>query len=187
MALKLSIIGNVVDYGTEHRYDVEEMIHKIEKIPFDDSYFPHFLKRLEDVSSILYLADNTGEIVFDRLLIERLFNMGKQITVVVKSNPIINDATSEDAVYAGLDEFASIVKGDEGIAYSAPGMISCCSTRAFKELLHSVDMVISKGQGNYEALNDENREVFFLLMAKCPLVASDIGCDVGTMVLRVNQ
>jgi uncharacterized protein with ATP-grasp and redox domains len=187
MAVKMSIIGNVVDFGTMHRYDAEQMIKEIETLSFDETNYPDFKKRLNDSSSVLYLADNTGEIVFDRLLLEQLHNRGKEITVVVKSNPIINDATLEDATWAGIKEFATIMNGDEGCGYSAPGFILEWASPSFLELLDRVDMVISKGQGNYEALNQIDREVFFLLMAKCPLVATNIGCERGTMVLRVNQ
>jgi len=187
MAVKLSIIGNVVDFGTIHRYDADEMIKKIETLCFDDSNYPYFKKRLEESTSLLYLADNTGEILFDRLLLEQLHAMGKRTTVVVKSNPIINDATIEDATWAGIDEYATVIKGDEGCEYSAPGLILKWTSNSFQHLLERVDMVISKGQGNYEALNQIDREVFFLLMAKCPLVAKDIGCEKGTMVLQVNQ
>jgi uncharacterized protein with ATP-grasp and redox domains len=77
--------------------------------------------------------------------------------------------------------------GDEGKGYSAPGLILKWTSTHFQKILRQVDMVIAKGQGNYEALNQVDREVFFLLMAKCPLVANDIGCETGTMVLRVNR
>jgi hypothetical protein len=186
MAVKLSIIGNVVDFGTMNRYNVMEMINDIADKPFDDTDFALFKKKLDDSSSILYLADNTGEIVFDKLLLEQLHQMNKDITYVVKSNPIINDATIEDACFVGIDRFARVVNGDDGFDYSAPGLVSAFTSSDFKQMLTDADMVISKGQGNYESLSDSDREIFFLLMVKCPLVARNIQIDVGTMVLKVN-
>ena len=186
MAVKLSIIGNVVDFGTMHRYDMLEMIDNLSQHPFDDEGYDSFKQRLSDADSVLFLADNTGEIVFDRLLIEKLREMGKTITYVVKRHPIINDATIADAKAVGIDQLATVVNGDDGTDYSAPGLVLSFTSSHFKKLLGEADLVISKGQGNYESLNDIGREVFFLLMVKCPLVARAIGIDVGTMVLKVK-
>jgi len=186
MAAKLSIIGNVVDFGTINRFNVEEMIDNIAHKPFDHKGYAVFKKRLENASSILYLADNTGEVIFDFLLIEQLAKMKKNITYVVKSNPIINDATEDDALFAGIDRYATIMKGDDGQTFSSPGMVLKYGSDEFLDALDAADMVISKGQGNYESLSMVDREVFFLLMVKCPLVANDIGINVGTMVLKVK-
>ena len=185
MAIKLAIIGNVIDFGAVKRYDVEEMIKNISHKPFNHERYALFKERLEKASSILYLADNTGEVVFDYLLLEQIFSQDREITYVVKSHPIINDATKEDALYAGIDSFATIMEGDDGMSYSSPGMVLRYSSPAFKRALDQADVVISKGQGNYESLSALDREVFFLLMVKCPLVAREIGIEVGTMVLKV--
>lgn len=184
MAVKLAIIGNVVDFGTMNRYNVMEMIDNMSQHPFDDAGYESFKKRLDEADSVLFLADNTGEIVFDRLLLEKIKERGKSITYVVKSHPIINDATIADAKAVGIDQLATVVNGDDGTEFSAPGLVLSFTSSLFKELLSEADMVISKGQGNYESLNDIDREVFFLLMVKCPLVARAIGIDVGTMVLK---
>jgi len=187
MAVKLSIIGNVVDFGTMNRYNVMDIIENIASHPFDDAGYTLFKKRLEQASTVLFLADNTGEIVFDRLLIEQIHHKNKSITYVVKNNPIINDATKTDAEDVGIDEFARIVTGDEETSYSSPGLVLKYASKTFTKLLKESDIVISKGQGNYEALNDLDREIFFLLMVKCPLVSKSIGIEVGTMVLKVKQ
>ncbi len=187
MAVKLSIIGNVVDFGTMNRYNVMDIIENIASHPFDDAGYTLFKRRLEQASTVLFLADNTGEIVFDRLLIQQLHHKNKSITYVVKNNPIINDATKTDAEDVGIDEFAHIVTGDEGTSYSSPGLVLKYTSKTFTKLLKESDLVISKGQGNYEALNDLDREIFFLLMVKCPLVSKSIGIEVGTMVLKVKQ
>ena len=187
MAVKLAIVGNVIDFGTMNRLDSKEMINNINDIPFNNQVFPLFEKRANNAKTVLYLSDNTGEIIFDRLLVDQLVKRNCQVTFAVKKNPIINDATRNDAEFAEIDKIATIIEGDDGSNYSAPGFVSDLTSTEFKDLLSSVDLVISKGQGNYESLNDEQREIFFLLMVKCPLVAGVINIDVGTMVLTVNQ
>ncbi len=185
-AVKLSIIGNVIDFGTSNRYDVEDMIDKAMDREVGNSY-SEFKSKLEKTENILYLADNAGETFFDRLLIAKLADMGKKITYVVKANPIINDATIEDAIYAGIDNFAEIIEGDKGLEKSAPGTILSYTSKDFLNHFKNADTVIAKGQGNYESLSNVDRDMIFLLMVKCPLVANDIGIEVGNLVLKVKE
>lgn len=186
MAIQLSIAGNVIDFGTNNRFNVEDMIDKAVRKEFVDEAYPRFKKVLEQSKTILYLADNAGEIFFDKLLIEELDKRGKKVTYVVKANPIINDATADDAKVAGIDKLATIMAGDAGQKQSAPGILLSYASNDFLELFKSADMVISKGQGNYESLSDSGREIFFLLMVKCPLVAQDIGVEMTRLVLKVK-
>ena len=186
MAVKLAIVGNVIDFGTSNRFNLGDMIDNAVKKKFVDEAYPQFKKTLEQANTILYLADNSGEIFFDKLLIEKLTKRGKDITYVVKANPIINDVLVEDAKFAGMDKLATIMEGDAGQKRSAPGMVLSYVSKEFQEKLRSSDMVISKGQGNYESLSGIDREVFFLLMVKCPLVAQDIGTEMAQLVLKVK-
>ena len=187
MSIKLAIVGNVIDFGTSNRFNLEDMISNAVKKKFTDEAYPSFKKMLKQAKSILYLADNSGEIFFDKLLIEEFVKRGKEITYVVKANPIINDVLSEDAEFAGIDRLATIMKGDAGQNRSAPGMVLSYASKEFQASLKTADMVISKGQGNYESLSDINRKVFFLLVVKCPLVAQDIGSEMGQLVLKVKE
>jgi len=186
MAIKLSIVGNVIDFGTTNRFNIDDMIDNAVKREFDANSYPQFKRTLEQSETILYLADNTGEIFFDKLLLEELAKRQKQITYVVKANPIINDALVGDAEFAGIDKLATIIEGDSGQKLSFPGMILSYSSKNFLEIFESSDMVLSKGQGNYEGLSDVDRDVFFMLVVKCPLVAQDIGCEVGKIILKVK-
>jgi len=186
MAIKLAIVGNVIDFGTTNRFNVDEMIDNAVKKEFVDEDYSRFKEVLKQSKTVLYLADNTGEIFFDKLLIEELSKKGKKIIYVVKANPIINDALTEDAMFAGIDKYATIIKGDIGQDKSTPGIILKYASSEFLEHFDSADMVICKGQGNYESLNDSNREVFFLLMVKCPLVAQDIQTQMARLVLKVK-
>jgi len=186
-SIKLAIVGNVIDFGTMNRFNVDEMIEHALEREFDDRDYPVFKKELKESKSILYLADNTGEIFFDKLLLEELNNRDKKITYVVKQNPIINDALEEDAEFAGINKIADIITYDNDQRISTPGVVMEYASDEFKRAYEKADMVISKGQGNYEGLSDTNRRVFFLLVAKCPLVARDIGSNVGKLILKVNK
>jgi hypothetical protein len=186
MAIKLSIVGNVIDFGTMNRFNLDDMINNAINRDFDGNSYSEFKNTLEKSETILFLADNTGEIFFDKLLIEELKNRQKKITYVVKANPIINDATIDDVYFAGINKLARIIEGDAGQKLSSPGMILSYASKDFLELFESSDMIISKGQGNYEGLSDVNRKVFFMLVVKCPLVAKDIKNEIGKLILKVK-
>lgn len=187
MAIKLSIVGNVIDFGTNNRFSLDDAIDAASSKHFDDRDYPIFKEKLKKSRTVLYLADNTGEIFFDKLLLEKLSDMGKDLIYVVKANPIINDATLEDAKYAEIDNIAKIVEGDAGQPYSCPGMVLKYASKELINYLKSSDMIISKGQGNYESLSSIDRDIFFLLMVKCPLVARDINTELAELVLRFKQ
>ncbi len=186
-SIKLAIVGNVIDFGTMNRFNVDEMIEKALEREFDDRDYPLFKRELEKADNILYLADNTGEIFFDKLLLEKLKKKKKKITYVVKQNPIINDVLIDDAKYAEIDKLADVITYDKDQKISTPGIVMEYASDEFKELFEKSDMVISKGQGNYEGLSSTDRRVFFLLVAKCPLVANDIESNVGKLILKVNK
>lgn len=186
MAIKLSIVGNVIDFGTMNRFNLDDMINNAINRDFDGNSYSEFKNTLEKSETILFLADNTGEIFFDKLLLEELKNRQKKITYVVKANPIINDATIDDVYFAGINKLARIIEGDAGQKLSSPGMILSYASKDFLELFESSDMIISKGQGNYEGLSDVNRKVFFMLVVKCPLVAKDIKNEIGKLILKVK-
>ncbi len=135
-----------------------------------------FRKAISMAKSILYLADNTGEIVFDRLLIEQM--PLKKITLVVKGSPIINDACLVDAQVTGVADLVEVI--DNGS--DAPGTILAECSEDFKQRFEKADLIIAKGQGNYETLSDVKKDIFFVLKAKCSVIAKHIGCEVGNLV-----
>ncbi|MCK4398526.1 MAG: DUF89 family protein [Methanophagales archaeon] len=136
------------------------------------------LKNYSDkTNEILYISDNAGESVFDRILIEE---MKKPAIYVVRAMPVINDVTHEDAVQAGIDKVASILSSGT----SAPGTVLETCNAEFKEIYKNSKFVIGKGQGNYEGLSDEKHPIFFLLKAKCWVIANDIGVNEGDVVLK---
>ena len=187
MAIKIAIVGNVIDFGTSNRYNVEDMLNNVVKKDFDNVSYNLFKNSLYTAKNILYLADNTGEVFFDKLLINELLKQVKEVTYVVRANPIINDATIQDAKFAGIDKIATVIEADSGQKHSAPGVVLNYTSKKFKNLFESSDMVISKGQGNYEGLSNVNRDVFFMLVVKCPLVSQDISEEVGKLILKVKK
>jgi len=187
-AAKLSIIGNIIDYGAKNSLNVAEEIDYLFKGNFiinnknNSTTFKYnqFKEALNKVDTIIYLADNAGEVVFDRLLIEELVKeLGKEVIYVVKGKPIINDALIEDAIFCGVNKVTKITSSGS----DAPGTILKHCSPEFMELYQDAELIISKGQGNYEALSEEDKSIFFLLRAKCPVIAEDVGCRVGDMVL----
>jgi len=137
-----------------------------------------FAETISSAKDILYLADNAGEIVFDRLLIEQM--PLKKVTLAVKGAPIINDATMKDAEATGLTELVEVI--DNGS--DAPGTILEDCSEAFRQRFDEADMVIAKGQGNYETLSEADKDIFFVLKAKCSVIARDLGCQVGSLILQ---
>ncbi len=184
MAVRFAIAGNIMDLGALGDFDLEATLERVADLDFavDDS--ADFVQHLDEARSLILFADNAGEIVFDRLLIETMLaRRPLEVSVVVKSGPFINDATVRDAEEAGLTDLAGVrVRqvsngDDDGSPAYDSGEVS--------SWIQDHDVVIAKGQGNYEALS-EYSGVFFMLMAKCPAVASHIGVEVGDIIVQLR-
>jgi len=178
-AVLLAITGNSIDHGVYHGMSVEQILESIEqglKAPLqgDVSQFAEAIKRAEN---IIYLGDNAGEIVFDKILIQQL--PLEKTTYVVRGGPILNDALRAEAEQAGITELVPVIDNGD----SSPGTILEYCHADFVTKFNQADLVIAKGQGNYETLSDSKANIFFLLKAKCPVVARNIGCEVGTALL----
>ena len=180
MALRLAIAGNAIDFGPHQHVDkrhVDEAIAHALKSPLNGD-LAGFTDAISRAGSILYLTDNAGEIVFDRLLIEQLGP--ERVTVGVRGMPVLNDATMADAEAAGLIGLVEVI--DNGS--DAPGTLLDDCSEEFRGRFDQADMVIAKGQGNYESLDDTDREVFLVLKAKCPVIAAQLGCPVLSLVVK---
>jgi len=176
MAARMAIAGNVIDFGANADFDLDKDLAILLSQELAIDHLEEFRHALQRARWILYLADNAGETVFDRLLIEEL---GKPVVYAVREKPIINDSVLQDALDAGLDNVAKIVSSGT----DAPGTILNLCSENFLKTFRSADLIISKGQGNYEGLSDEVRPVFFLLKAKCSVIARDIGAEQGSLIL----
>jgi uncharacterized protein with ATP-grasp and redox domains len=185
-AIRLAVTGNIIDFGMFKLDEVNE--DRVRKLVSDSMNMPsvvddsdRLIERIDTARDIWFIADNCGELFFDRVLIEEMPT--EKITVVVRGNPILNDATIEDARITGLPEIVRVI--DDG--YDAPALILDECSIEVREGFFKADLVIAKGQGNYEALSDVEREIFFLLMVKCEAVARDIGCNVEDVIIKCGK
>jgi uncharacterized protein with ATP-grasp and redox domains len=183
-AIRLATAGNIIDFGVKNSLsesEVKKTINDSLSGYLDPEQVQNFKNAVMEAGKILYLADNAGEIVFDHLLIEQL--PIEKITVVVKGSPVINDATIDDANVVGLGRIVEVIdNGSDG-----PGTILETCSQSFRDRFEDAELIIAKGQGNYETLSDIHKNIFFILKAKCPVIARDLGCKVGEMILRKSN
>jgi damage-control phosphatase, subfamily I len=178
--VRVAIAGNLIDAGAKTQLGEAETRNAICRICQEGVNGPvsDLFAAARDARQILYLADNAGEIVFDRILIEAL--PAEKMYVAVRGAPVINDATMEDAAAAGLPDIVRVISNGS----DAPGTdIKDCS-KEFRDIYEASDLIIAKGQGNYETLHAADKNIFFLLLVKCNRVAMDIGAPVGSLVVK---
>ncbi len=186
-ALKLSIAGNIIDFGPANEFDIESTIKKVlQKEPFIND-FSLLKERLLKSNKLLFFTDNAGEILFDRLLLKEMLAYRGQnfeeINIVVKGGPILNDAMLEDALMVGLDnlpnvKFSFLGNGEEGTGPTR-------DSEEIRNLINSYPFVIAKGQANFEGFSDLSN-IFFLFIVKCDLVAKDLGASLGDIIIKYN-
>ncbi len=181
----LAIIGNVLDFGVgvNSPEEFEKVFTSLINggIGYDDT--EKLKKHLR--GHIVYITDNCGEIVFDKILVRELKKYAKKITLLVRGMPILSDATREDVAYVGLDKEVDEIR-DTGMF--AVGIDMDLASEELKELLYSADLIIAKGMGNYEALSESDlRPIAYLLRTKCDPVARDIGVPKGINVVKVFE
>lgn len=183
LAARIAIAGNIIDmgaYGDTGLKGITKAVRQALTEPLTGG-LSAFKRQARKAASILYLADNAGEIVFDRLLIEELGP--ERVTVAVRGAPVLNDAVMSDAKAAGLHKLVRVI--DNGS--DAPGTVLSETSREFSALFMSADLVIAKGQGNYETLSEAPRMVWFLFKAKCPVIAERAGARLGAQVLAQSR
>lgn len=179
-AAHFAIAGNIIDLGAKTGLQESDLVEAIEHAAENNLLgdVNDFMSAAQSAKRIFYLCDNAGEIVFDRLLIEQLGP--HRVTAAVRGKPIINDATLADARDAGLTDLVPVIENGSDV----PGtLLEDCSSE-FRTAFEQADLIISKGQGNFETLNETVRPVFFLFKVKCPVVAEEAGLPLGTHVLR---
>jgi uncharacterized protein with ATP-grasp and redox domains len=178
--VRIAVAGNLLDAGAKIQIQPEDlpgMLASLWEQPLAGD--PQELFRAAAAAErILFLTDNAGEIVLDRLLIEAL--PYHKVTVAVRGRPVLNDALHEDAILAGIPDLVPVI--DNGS--DAPGTVLADCSEAFLEHFHHADLIIAKGQGNYETLSQVAAPIFFLFTVKCPLVAAHIGSPTGTLVAK---
>ena len=181
--VKIAIIGNILDFGAfTLEDDIESVIKSSLKKELTVKDIDEFENSLKNHDKVLYLVDNTGEIVFDKLLLSKIKEYNLDITIAVKSEPILNDACMKEALDAGLDEFGEIVEMGAGTV----GYVDSEISEEFREIFENHKFIISKGMGNYEGLTEidlVDKDIFFLLCAKCNTISKDIGVNLHDMLL----
>ena len=184
-SFKIAIAGNLIDFGT-YDFDIDEKEQEIkdallDEFAIDDS--SRIKEKIKNANKILYLCDNAGEIVFDRLCIEEIQKLGPTVTAVVKSGPIVNDATTEDAKIAGLEEVCRVIEsGTDSVGVNLDE-----SGEEFLKELNGADLIIAKGQGHFETMEDMELPIAFLLKAKCKTVAEALGVKSKSSVVMLSQ
>lgn len=182
-AAKLTALGNLIDYGVKNSFgELEwelENILKVKDFTLDE--FNTFKDSLTGAKILLYIHDNAGEVVLDKLFIKILKEMYPELHIIsaVRGAPIINDVTLEDAEYINLSEAADEVISSGG---RIPGTLLSDVNQEFLIAYKQADIIISKGQGNFEGLSEENENIYFVLMAKCPAISRELGINVGDLV-----
>ncbi len=183
-AVRFAIAGNIIDFGVNlngaKRPNVEQAIEKA--LSFDTgSAVESLTLEVSKAKTILYISDNTGEQFFDKILLEEM--PIEKIVYSVRGKPILNDCLMDDAVIAGIDKLVKVIDNGSG----APGVIIDDCNEEFRSEFDKADLIIAKGQGNFETLNESDKNIFFMLKAKCPVVADHIGCDTGTPLLLKSK
>jgi uncharacterized protein with ATP-grasp and redox domains len=179
-AVRLAIAGNIIDFGVNSTLEESHVAETIQGALTDalDTDAVRLLEEaVQEARDILYLGDNAGEIVFDRLLIEQMPR--EKVTFAVKGGPILNDALIDDARLAGLADMVEVI--DNGA--DAPGTIVEVCSAAFRERFARADLIVAKGQGNFETLSDTDKNVFFLLRPKCAVLSRHLNCQIGRLVV----
>jgi uncharacterized protein with ATP-grasp and redox domains len=182
-ALRVAIAGNAIDMGANGNVaglDVRKAAVQALTGPLVGEV-DGFRTAVEKAERILYLTDNAGEVAFDCLLIKQL--LPARVTAVVRGKPVINDATTADARAVGLDRIVEVI--DNGS--DAPGTLLEDCSLGFRRRFAEADLVIAKGQGNYETLSEDPHDIFFLFRVKCSMVAARTGVPIGANVLAHSK
>jgi len=182
---KLALAGNIIDFGPLTEFDIEKTLEEVLKKEPAINDFALLKERVFNSKSLLYFCDNAGEIVFDRIFVEEMIENREKpfdrVVFVIKGGPILNDAMKEDAIEAGLHKIPNVDFYE--IGNGEPGTGPSRRDNIVKTWIDSFDLVISKGQGNFEGLS-ENKNLFFMLMAKCQIVAKKLGVNVGDVIIK---
>lgn len=187
-AVKLAVLGNIVDFSAI-RVDIDSEIEKLfpaaESIDFTIDDSDELLEDIRNAETLLYLGDNCGEICIDKILIKQIHKINPECKVYfgVRGAPAANDNIAEDALFVGMDEVAEIIgNGDCSL-----GTVLSRNSKDFLRIYKSADVIISKGQGNYESLSEEEENIYFLFMVKCPVIAEYAGVPERSLLCAKNK
>ena len=177
-AVKYAMAGNYIDFGALEEVDeqkLRETLDKSNEILIDRETFKNFEAEINNAKNIVYLTDNCGEIVLDKLLIKQILKLNNKakINVIVRGKPVLNDCTLDDAKQVGLDKLVTVTHNGTSVAGTVLNKIS----QEAKTLIDSADLIISKGQGNFETLHHCGKNIYYLFLCKCDMFAKRFGVE----------
>ncbi len=181
--IKYAVAGNVIDFGIAgNKFEIE----KIRNFTLYIDHFENFYEILKKSKKLLYIVDNSGEIIFDKLLLEKIISEFKNIEIFIagRDKNIINDITKEDLVKLGFNNKFNVIS----TGYSGAGVLIEKCSNEFKNIFYSVDLIIAKGQGNFETLYGEKTvDIFYAFKIKCNHVAKTTGIPKNSNVFIYNK
>ncbi|MDR0408562.1 MAG: ARMT1-like domain-containing protein [Campylobacteraceae bacterium] len=184
-ATKIAVVGNVIDLASYMQYDLKEEVAKVLESRFFIDDFIFLKTALQNAREIVYISDNAGEEIFDKIyikLIKELF-CDVEVYYFTRGKPIINDITYQDALDSKMDEVAIVV--DSGVP--TPGFVPKLANEKALKLFKRADFIIAKGMGNYECLSERKEsDIFYLFKVKCSVVGEDINAPLGALVCKKN-
>lgn len=180
-ALKISSTGNIIDSAIYFNIDIENGLNDQLQKDFSIFDIDIFNEKLKNAKTLLIIGDNSGETVFDKILTQKLKDL--KIYYAVRNEPIINDATIYEAEISGLNEYATVISSGS----SCPGTVLEDCNKEFLDIYNNADIIISKGQGNFESLSNAKRDIFFLLKAKCQMVADELNTTLNSFVFKYKS
>ncbi len=184
-AIIVAALGNTIDFAGQHEIDFIKDLKNFSPQNLVVNDYPEFKSSLENTNHLLIIGDNCGEIVFDKLLITTIRDLHPDLEIIysVRSAPIINDATLEDAEFVGMTELVPVIESSP-----TPGIDMPTSTKEFKKLFYQKGgIILSKGQGNFESLfqmDVPGKEIYYLLKAKCTLMERIFGVKIGDLIFK---
>lgn len=192
-ALEVAIAGNIIDYGAvadlDIAHELQELMDREEQQIAHENHdlfaYDELVRALENGKRLLYIGDNAGEVVFDKACIETIGSLYEhlEITFVTRGTPILNDVVLSDALEVGMDKAVRVISSGS----DAPGLILERCSQEFLEEFEHADVIISKGQGNFEALSDVPGPIFFLFVAKCDVIARELSCSLRDIILKQQR
>lgn len=183
LAIRYAIVGNIIDFNPIHNTLLEDISGYFEKMESSELAIDDSKMLMEDIlnaDNLLYLGDNCGEICMDKLFLKKIKELNPNVKIFfgVRGKPVVNDSIAEDAYAVGIDEYAKIIDNGDG----SLGTVLNRTSVEFREVYKKADVVIAKGQANYECLSEENKNIYFLLMTKCDVIAKDIDVEEKKMI-----
>lgn len=188
LAVRYAIVGNIIDFNPIHNTLLEDIFDYFERMEQLELAIDDSKELAEDIlnsKTLLYLGDNCGEICMDKILLRKIKELNPNVKIFfgVRGKPVVNDSIAEDAYVVGIDEYAEVIDNGDG----SLGTVLDRTSHEFKEVYKKADVVIAKGQANYECLSEEKKKIYFLLMTKCDVIANDIGVPEKRMICMRNK